>query len=233
MGLTIPRVGNARPIPPQRCVKFAVQPNFRAAPARGARQNRAVSSDHAVRPLEVSGGILALGALGVGGWFLYDWLRTLMARSVPVPSSAGQATLYEVLRRNGEPMGVPLAWMIAFAKHESNLNPNARNCTGNDGAQGCAWGMGQVTLDTARGYGFTGEPEQLLDPDVNAHFMAVKLADARARWGDSLPDAAAYYNSGRSYAAALAEPRVADKVQAYVAKLVSRIDWATGQTAYA
>ncbi len=72
--------------------------------------------------------------------------------------------------------------------------------SGDQYAQGqgsTATGLGQVTMPTARTYGFTGTREQLYDPDVNLFYSAKILSDCLARNnGDYWSAAFTYYSGG-------------------------------------
>lgn len=68
---------------------------------------------------------------------------------------------------------IPIAWAMAY--HESYWRAHATRLVGSDGAMGGAWGLFQMTSDTAKSMlGFKGTPDMLLDPTTNAK-LAYKL----------------------------------------------------------
>jgi soluble lytic murein transglycosylase-like protein len=94
--------------------------------------------------------------------------------------------------------GVPVALMKAIIGVESGFNPNATNLTGRDMTRGGSYGLFQVSLETAQGYGFTGEGTGLLDPATNITIGSKFLADVYAQAGDDPETAAALYNGGKA-----------------------------------
>lgn len=104
--------------------------------------------------------------------------------------------------------GVPVVWGLAMAYAESLFEPGTIIHSGGDGKRGGAWGMFQMTLKTARGEGFAGEPESLLDPVTNCDIAMRFVAGLMRRHGDDLRDVASAYNSGKSFAKAPASTRL-------------------------
>lgn len=102
---------------------------------------------------------------------------------------------------SAEAFGVPASWIKAFCQQESRWDPNAKVVTGTDGARGGAYGLGQMTLKTAQGLGYTRDAEGLLDPQTNLLLVGQLLQELYARWGPrtTLQDVAAGYNSGHGY----------------------------------
>lgn len=102
---------------------------------------------------------------------------------------------------------LPVNWGLALARQESGIRPWARNNIGGDRRRGGAWGLFQMTLETAQGLGYRGDGYGLLDPVLNADYAARLVAQLRNRW-QSLQDVAAAYNSGKPYALAPATTRL-------------------------
>ncbi len=99
---------------------------------------------------------------------------------------------------------LPPAWGKAIALWEGRggLNPGARNLTGGDLKRGGAWGLNQITLQTAKEHGYTGTGVGLLNPVVNVDWMARILSNPIDKHGrhrappQSLQEAASMWNSG-------------------------------------
>ena len=72
---------------------------------------------------------------------------------------------------------------------ESSGDPNAKGPTDD-------YGLMQITLRTAKRLGFTGTPEELLDPETNIRLGVKLLADIRARGATGLAEMYSAYNSG-------------------------------------
>lgn len=81
----------------------------------------------------------------------------------------------------------PLAFAIVAA--ESGYRSAAR------GPQG-EYGLGQLTLATARGLGFAGHPIELLDPHLNLSLTLSLLEELRRRFGSDDARIASGYNCG-------------------------------------
>ena len=77
--------------------------------------------------------------------------------------------------------GVPEALIRRSIKRESGYNPKARN--------GPYWGLMQIRLDTARGMGYHGTAQGLLDADTNLKYAVAYLANAYVV-ADANPDRA-------------------------------------------
>lgn len=93
--------------------------------------------------------------------------------------------------------GVPVALVKAIIGQESNFIANAMNLAGRDLTRGGAYGLMQMTLQTAQGYGFTGSPTDLLDPTTNLLYGCQFLRDVYNQAGQDPAGAASYYNGGR------------------------------------
>lgn len=89
---------------------------------------------------------------------------------------------------------------LALAKNESSFRARAVNNAGSDAERGGAWGLTQITLETARGVGFRGAGEELLDPARHMAWFVAVLDEKAARVGHDPRDLVSAWNSGRSYA---------------------------------
>lgn len=76
--------------------------------------------------------------------------------------------------------GFPPSWGMAIAKHESTFTPTKVNDTGGDATLGNAWGLCQMTYDTAKSLGYKGVAQGLLDPLCNCA-LAAKLFSVNAQ----------------------------------------------------
>jgi len=83
---------------------------------------------------------------------------------------------------------VPEALIRRSIKRESGYNPKARN--------GPYWGLMQIRLDTARGMGYRGTAQGLLDADTNLKYAVAYLANAYVVAGENPDRAIALYASG-------------------------------------
>lgn len=89
--------------------------------------------------------------------------------------------------------GVPVDLVHRVIMRESRYNPRAVH-RGN-------YGMMQIKLATARGLGYTGTAEGLLDPETNLTYAVKYLAGAYRLANGNHDRAVAYYASGYYYAA--------------------------------
>jgi soluble lytic murein transglycosylase-like protein len=94
--------------------------------------------------------------------------------------------------------GVPVALVKAIIGVESNFIANAMNLTGRDLTRGGSYGLMQMSLQTAQGYGFTGSPTDLLDPQTNLTYGCQFLRDVYNQAGQDPATAASLYNGGKS-----------------------------------
>lgn len=150
-------------------------------------------------------------SIGLGGLLL---ARKAGATSIPIPkpTSKGpfpsgidfwrQPIIDAAKRHNIDPY-----LMLATVKVESNFRPTASNMVGGDLQRGGAYGLVQMTLLTARGLGYDGEPNGLLDPVVNLDLGARLHAENLKRAKGNLEDAISLYNSGKKYVLAPATTR--------------------------
>lgn len=112
---------------------------------------------------------------------------------------------------------VPPAWIEAVILTESSGNPEAHRAEPqiND----ASYGLMQLLYATARGLGFTGQPEELYDPDTNIHFGTKLLADLKRRYGTDVRRIYSAYNSGKPDAYL-----TSDQVGANVRRFLSNLE---------
>lgn len=114
----------------------------------------------------------------------------------------------------GAAFKVPPAWVLATMDHESGFRPDLKNLTGGDLSRGGAWGLMQVTYETARDEAGKMDkdapaaaravlakwdrrlPQGLLDPEVNAAIGTSHLARLSRDFGGDWRKVAAAYNHG-------------------------------------
>jgi soluble lytic murein transglycosylase-like protein len=89
--------------------------------------------------------------------------------------------------------GVPELLLRRVIAVESRYNPAARNHR--------FYGLMQITYVTARGMGYRGTPEGLLDPEVNLTYGAPYLANAYRLANGNAARALRLYSSGYYYLA--------------------------------
>ncbi|WP_342361291.1 lytic transglycosylase domain-containing protein [Terrarubrum flagellatum] len=109
--------------------------------------------------------------------------RGRIARSDRAPSE-----IKVILERKAAEHGVPFALAEAVARIESRFNPRAAHA-GN-------FGLMQIRLQTARGEGYTGSAQGLLDAETNAHFGVKLLARAYRMANGDACGAIMRYQSG-------------------------------------
>jgi len=146
-----------------------------------------------MRPRDILGVAGSLALLGFGMW----WKRKTL-------SDTAKARVARIYADASELFGFPRHWFPAIVWWETrgSFNPQSINMTGSDAKPGGSWGAAQISLQTAREAGFTGKPEELLDPVVNANWMGRILANPIDRHGahrgapKTLIEAATMWNSG-------------------------------------
>jgi soluble lytic murein transglycosylase-like protein len=103
-------------------------------------------------------------------------------------SDEGTHNLRALVERHARENGIPFAIADAVVKIESNYNPRA-NHAGN-------MGLMQIRPQTARGEGFKGQANDLLNPDTNLHFAMRYLGDAYRLSGGDVCATLMRYQSG-------------------------------------
>ena len=109
------------------------------------------------------------------------------------PASAQHAAYQQMVERHATANNVPTELVHRVIMRESRYNPRAVS-KGN-------YGMMQIKLATARGVGYTGTAEGLLDPDTNLRYGVRYLAGAYRTANGHHGRAVGYYASGYYYAA--------------------------------
>ena len=109
------------------------------------------------------------------------------------PASAQRANYESMVASHAAANGVPPELVHRVIVRESKYNPRAVS-KGN-------YGMMQIKLATARGLGYTGTAEGLLDPDTNLTYAVKYLAGAYRAAGGDHNRAVSYYAGGYYYAA--------------------------------
>jgi len=90
---------------------------------------------------------------------------------------------------------VPESWISAVIETESSWNPGAYRAEPqiNDGS----YGLMQILVKTARGLGYTGDPDGLWDPATNIDLGTKLLNELRGRYGEDFRRVYSAYNSGK------------------------------------
>jgi soluble lytic murein transglycosylase-like protein len=109
------------------------------------------------------------------------------------PASAQPADYAQLVASHAAANGVPPELVHRVIMRESRYNPRAVS-KGN-------YGMMQIRLATARGLGYTGSAQGLLDPETNLTYAVKYLAGAYRAAGGNHNRAVAYYAGGYYYAA--------------------------------
>jgi len=109
------------------------------------------------------------------------------------PASAQRANYESMVASHAAANGVPPDLVHRVIVRESKYNPRVVS-KGN-------YGMMQIKLATARGLGYTGTAEGLLDPDTNLTYAVKYLAGAYRAAGGDHNRAVSYYAGGYYYAA--------------------------------
>lgn len=119
--------------------------------------------------------------------------------------------------------GLDPAIGCGIAEHESYWKVDAHSAPGaTDDALGGAFGLCQMTLETARSLGFTGTPDELFNPYTNALLAASYCAQNAKLLGDDPAKWVAAYNCGPGHVRAGTIPRVTSHV--YVPDVLARAE---------
>lgn len=142
---------------------------------------------------------------------------TVPTATVDVPRSpiARENTYDPIIRRAAARFAVP-GWIVkSVIATESSFRPGVYRDEPQISDR--SRGLMQLLLRTARGLGFTGEPDLLYDPELNIMLGTALLAQLLKRFG-TWEDALAAYNGGRPRrgTSGQLEPRL----QAYVDKVM-------------
>lgn len=113
--------------------------------------------------------------------------RGARAPSAPSPQIAA------LISQHASANGVPAELAHRMIMRESRYNPAARNRA--------YWGLMQISHATARGVGYRGSPQGLLDPDTNLRYGMAYLGAAYRVAGGDQRRAMKLYASGFHYEA--------------------------------
>ncbi len=125
-----------------------------------------------------------------------------LALSLPILACAPKVkTLYpgetpemrKLIRKWAKIHDIPESLLHRIIQRESDYNAAARN--------GPYWGLMQILPQTARGMGFTGANEDLLDAETNLEFAGKYLKGAWIVSGGNQDAAVKWYASGYYYEA--------------------------------
>lgn len=120
----------------------------------------------------------------------------LAASSLPAATAAAQdASAYRsMVERHASANGIPPEMVHRIIMRESRYNPRAIG-------RGGALGMMQIKLATARGVGYTGDAQGLLDAETNLTYGVKYLAGAYRTANGHADRTVGYYAGGYYYAA--------------------------------
>lgn len=160
--------------------------------------------------------------LGVGAILGTDYLLSRGGRVSEIPPRSDitgtEETARQLANQYGRAFKVPPRLLLAVWRIESNFNPFAVNMTGGDARRGGAWGLGQMTLRTARDLddrfpelarkywpGFHANPvgESLFNIRENTAMSAFLLSLGFKALGDDAIAAGLSYKMGIGYVANL------------------------------
>jgi soluble lytic murein transglycosylase-like protein len=110
------------------------------------------------------------------------------------PAAAQQSQYEGLVASHAAANGVPASLVHRVIMRESRYNPRAVG-------RGGAMGMMQIKLATARGMGYSGGAQGLLDANTNLTYAVKYLAGAYRVAGGNHDRAVGYYASGYYYAA--------------------------------
>lgn len=124
-------------------------------------------------------------------------IRILIAASAALffihPASAQRANYEQMVASHAAANGLPVELVHRVIMRESRYNPRAVHA-GN-------YGMMQIKLATARGLGYTGTAQGLLDPETNLTYAVKYLAGAYQAANGNHDRAVRYYAGGYYYVA--------------------------------
>lgn len=116
----------------------------------------------------------------------------VLGMSAPVAKAGEERAYIELLiQYYAQYYDVPVELVRRVVQRESTFNPRARN--------GPYWGLMQILPATARTMGFTGKPEDLLDPETNLIYAVKYLRGAYLVAGGNHDRAVRHYAAGYYY----------------------------------
>lgn len=125
--------------------------------------------------------------------FKFHLLAAIAVLIFAQPAHAQRSQHDGLIASHAAANGVPPELVHRVVVRESRYNPRAVS-KGN-------YGMMQIRLGTARGMGYTGTAQGLLDPDTNLTYAVKYLAGAYRAAGGHHAQTVRYYSSGYYYAA--------------------------------
>lgn len=99
-----------------------------------------------------------------------------------------------LIREAANRYGVDPNLVKAFVRQESNFNPRAKRVEAQ--LSDASYGLMQILYSTARGEGYNGTPEGLLDPVTNLNYGVLYLKRCLTRTDQNAAAAASMYNGG-------------------------------------
>jgi soluble lytic murein transglycosylase-like protein len=121
-------------------------------------------------------------------------LASALALCAFVTPSCAASPFDGIISSQAAANGVPEALVHRVIIRESKYQPHVIG-------RGGALGLMQIKLATARGLGYTGDAQGLLDPDTNLTYGVRYLAGAYRTANGNFDRAVAYYAGGYYYAA--------------------------------
>jgi soluble lytic murein transglycosylase-like protein len=119
----------------------------------------------------------------------------MLAAATPAAAQdATRAKLDAMIASHAQENGVPVALVHRVIRRESGYRPGLVG-------KGGAMGLMQIKLATARGLGYTGTAQGLLDPETNLTYAVRYLAGAYRVAGGNDTRAVSHYAHGYYYAA--------------------------------
>jgi len=112
--------------------------------------------------------------------------------------------------------GIPFSWVKAIMIAESGGNPRAYRAEPQ--IDDASRGLMQFLLSTARGLGYTGEPDGLYDPAISLDLGAHYIHDLRRSYGEDFQAVYSAYNSGSP-----TKYKTSSQVAANVARAVANL----------
>ncbi len=147
-----------------------------------------------------------------------DLVKGHSAKSAPtsrrtLQADSGSAATYRpMIARHAAANGVPFALADAVVRVESRYNPSARN--------GPSLGLAQINLRTAKGLGYNGSAQGLLNAETNLTYAMKYLGQAyRMAGGDTCGTIMRYQNGTASRTFTGANRAYCSKVRAHIAYL--------------
>ena len=115
--------------------------------------------------------------------------RLLIVLFLGLSSVANAADIQTIIEVKAKEHNVNPKFVNAIVKVESGYNPRVRGSRGE-------YGLGQILCSTARGVGFNGKCDQLIDPETNLEYSVRYLREALNRSDNNECYAATLYSAG-------------------------------------